>query len=734
MSRRSAAGIFALALAVRLLHLGQIRRAPFFDLMLGDAASYDAWARRIAAGDWLGSEVFYQAPLYPYFLGTLYAFAGDGKGAVLLFQALIGAAAAVLLAAATAGFLAPRGDAAAAGVAAGLILALYAPAIFFDGLIQKSVLDLFFLCLMLWLLSRIVGRGEARGASWWWLGAAFGALVLTRENALVFAAVLLPWILWRSRPATGRAGRRRLAGAAFFLLGSAAVLLPVALRNLAVGGELHLTTSQLGPNLYIGNHRGASGVYEPLRPGRGSFEYERLDATEIAERDAGQSLGPKEVSRYWIRRALADVAADPGGWLRLLGRKLRLAWNAVEIVDTEDLYTYADHSAVLRLSGALLHFGTLAPLALLGVGVAWEERRRLGLLYLLLAAYLASVVLFYVVARYRYPMVPFLVVPAAAGVVGLPRFFRRRSAPRLAAAAVAVAATAVFCNWPVAAAAKDRMRAVTELNLGQAFEARGDHGAAARHFRRAAELDPTSSMAEYDLGTLLQSRGELDAAIGHLRRALEIRPDHARARINLGVALASRGEVGEAIGHFEKALELDPGDPVAHANLALALQSRGDLGGAERHLRRALELDPDHVPAHESLGNVLVATGRLEEGIAHYREVLRLEPERPEVHGQLGLVLRSLGDLKGAIRHLREAALLAPGDALAHNRLGNALLAAGDLDGAILHYRRVVELEPRNVHGRANLGMALDRAGRTEEAEEHLREARRLAERSRREP
>ena len=51
---RLATWFFALALAARLLHLGQIRRAPFFDLMLGDAASYDAWARRIAPMRWDG--------------------------------------------------------------------------------------------------------------------------------------------------------------------------------------------------------------------------------------------------------------------------------------------------------------------------------------------------------------------------------------------------------------------------------------------------------------------------------------------------------------------------------------------------------------------------------------------------------------------------------------------------------------------------------------------------------
>ena len=64
-------GIFAIALLVRALHLWQLHGSLVFDTLMGDARSYDAWARRIAAGDWLGTEVFYQAPLYPYFLGTI---------------------------------------------------------------------------------------------------------------------------------------------------------------------------------------------------------------------------------------------------------------------------------------------------------------------------------------------------------------------------------------------------------------------------------------------------------------------------------------------------------------------------------------------------------------------------------------------------------------------------------------------------------------------------------------
>src|SRR5437899_24001 len=64
-----ALAIFAVALLVRLIHVWQIRRSPYYSTLLGDSRGYDDWARQIAAGDWLGHDVFYQAPLYPYVLG-----------------------------------------------------------------------------------------------------------------------------------------------------------------------------------------------------------------------------------------------------------------------------------------------------------------------------------------------------------------------------------------------------------------------------------------------------------------------------------------------------------------------------------------------------------------------------------------------------------------------------------------------------------------------------------------
>src|SRR4051794_27314188 len=145
------AWIFMTALAVRLVHVWQMRATPFFSVLMGDSRGYDEWARRIAAGEWLGREVFYQAPLYPYLLGVIYTVAGHHLLAVRIVQALIGSASCALLALAAARLL-PR-PANTVGIIAGLMLALYAPAIFFDGLLQKSVLDVFFVCLALWLIA-----------------------------------------------------------------------------------------------------------------------------------------------------------------------------------------------------------------------------------------------------------------------------------------------------------------------------------------------------------------------------------------------------------------------------------------------------------------------------------------------------------------------------------------------------------------------------------------------------
>ena len=714
-----AVAIFLISLTVRLVHLFQIRKAPFFTLMMGDAQSYHAWAQQIARGDWIGSDVFYQAPLYPYFLAIVYTLFGDAPMTLRLCQAVIGSLACVLLA-----FAAWRVFSRPAGIAAGLMLAFYAPAIFFDGLIQKSVLDAFLLCLALWLISGMISESPKRGRegggrTWRWLalGLTMGALALTRENALVFALVILGWI------AVATQSRAKAAGA--FLLGMALLLIPVAVRNYTVGGSFSLTTSQFGPNFYIGNNEHATGTYEPLRFGHGDPKYERQDATELAEQATGRRLTPAEVSRHWAWRALKYIWTQPGDWLRLIGRKLTLAWNAAEVADTEDQLSYADWSILLRVASTVWHFGILAPLGLFGIWLTWSRRAELALLYLLLAAYTLALIAFAVMARYRYPLVPFLILFASAGVANVRQRLQPANRRQLISGLAAAAVFAVFCNWPIYSMAG--MRAITESNVGTELQARGKVDEAIALYRAALSRDPNDAVTHSNLGAALAAKGQLDEAIAQYRTAMDLAPNDADNHYNLANALMAQGKVLDAAGQFREALRIEPGLTNAHLNLGNALAALGQNDEAADHYRRAMELRPDGVEAVNNLGQLLSEQGRLDDAIALFRRALAIDPDFADAHANLASALDRTGASAEALTHLRRAAELAPESASAHNELGVMLAQQNQLDDAVGQFREAIRFAPAFAEAHGNLAMALQIQGKLEEAIRHYQEAIRLA-------
>jgi tetratricopeptide (TPR) repeat protein/4-amino-4-deoxy-L-arabinose transferase-like glycosyltransferase len=697
--RAQLSSIFVIALVARLVHLWQMRDAPVFSVLLGDSRSYDEWARRIAAGDWFGTDVFYQAPLYPYFLGTLYTVFGSHLTVVRICQAVIGASACALLSS-TAGRL--FGD--RAGLVAGLSLALYAPAIFFDALIQKTVLDVFFVCLVLWILSRLV---LSTGSLYvpLVLGLALGGLALTRENALVVAAVVLVWLAIRRSPdGSQQSLRTRALAAGACLAGFVIILAPVAARNYAVGGGLYVTTSQFGPNFYIGNNAGAEGTYMSLRPGRGAPEYERTDATEIAEQALGRPLTASEVSGYWTDRALEFITSQPAAWATLLGRKLLLLLNADEMPDTESLQTHAESSMLLRAGRWVGHFGVLIPLALLGIAATWPNRRRLAIFHAVALSYAASVVLFYVFARYRFPLVPMLMLFASAGVVEGLRLFRMSSLRRRTALTGAVAVAALVTNWPLLSDAT--MQAVTENNLGAALHERGRIDEAIAHYRRAVAFERVYAPAYNNMGTALRMRGELDQAVASYRQAIELMPDYADAHNNLATALLDQQRTSEAVRHLRIAARALPGSAAVRNNLGKALTEDGQLQEAEQELRRAVALDPRSAKAHHNLGNVLASRGRVDDALQHLRRAAEIDPADVEIDYDVGTLMLEAGRLEAAVVAFAAVLSKKPDHAEAHSNLGIALGSQGRLDDAIRQFEEALRLKPDFADARSNLDTA----------------------------
>lgn len=673
--------IFTLAFAVRLIYLFQIEAIPLFYNLLSDGRVYDDWAQRIAAGDWLGRGVFYQAPLYPYFLGLLQAILGRDLWSIRVVQIVFGAVSCALL------FLAGKSFfSRAAGAAAGLMLSLYAPAIYFDALIQKPVLDLFLIASLLFLLGK--ARSRPHWAQWGAIGVALGLLGLSRENALVWVVVLLlwSWVCFAEHQASVRLG-----WAGILLAGLMLVLLPIGARNLWVGGEFALSTSQLGPNLFIGNNPGSDGTYAPLRPGRASPQYERQDATQLAEQALGRSLTAGEVSGYWLKRSLDYIRSQPLDWLRLMGRKLLMVWNIRELEDADDFYIYQDWSRLLRFLGWAGHLGVLAPLAAIGVALTRRQWRKLWLLYALLATLAFTVALFYVFARYRFPIVPLLMLFAGAAVTEGFALFRARRLREGLICAAALLLTVTVVYWPVVG--KPGPSAAGYYNLGSALARQGRTQEAIENYLKALGVQPDYSMPHYTLGEIFSQQGKFAEAVFHYQEAVSIDADFTEAHNNLGNILSQQGDLDGAIRHYRRALKLNPGYPQIPFNLARALVKRNKVEEAIAYFQQALRIKPDFVEAHNDLADAFARRGQLEEAVEHFSQSLRINPTYAVAHNNLGNVLARRGELETAVGHFREAVRIQPNFAQAHESLAKALALLGRTDDAVKHHQEALRIE-----------------------------------------
>lgn len=246
--------IFFFAFLLRFLYIYLQKNTIFNDCLVLDMEYYHLWAVRIVGGDWLGGkEVFEMTPLYSYLLALFYRFVTMDFFAVKLLQITAGSVSCVLVYRITKDVV----GSAWAGLLGGMMAAAYGVFIFFDGMIMKEFLAVFFVLLMtLFLL-----RSEKGGTLSPFLGGLFlGLAALVRENIILIVPIIPLWLFISGKDEGKRP--KALQGAAF-LLGAVIVIMPVTLRNLYVSGELVPITSGGGEVFYIGNNPDADGMYSP---------------------------------------------------------------------------------------------------------------------------------------------------------------------------------------------------------------------------------------------------------------------------------------------------------------------------------------------------------------------------------------------------------------------------------------------------------------------------------------
>ena len=503
--------VIAIAFALRAFHVFFTQRFnPLASDLQLDAATYDRWARALAFGGDPGPTIFMQASVYPWFLSLLYRAFGPSLAAVRIAQALIGTASCGLI------MLCARRifRSSAAAILAGLFAAFYAPLIFYEGLLLPATIIVFLNVLFIAVLFTERRPGAARlllaGVTLGVAGAASPPTFL-----LVPFALLHIHFAGRSTDAGTLAGRpaestlpRLLRGSLILALGIIIALAPVTIRNAVRTGELLPLTAGGGMNFYYGNNPRANGFYQaPIYRGvplGGTPEEQSVNMARIASSESGRTLSQTEVSNFWLRAGLSYIRGNPRAWGTLVWRKFLFFWNAYERANVENLYFHRRFPGVLHMP--LLTFGIIAPLGLLGIFLTRARWRRLWLLYGVVLAYLLTALLFYVLSRYRLPVVVSLVPFAGAAVVELASLARGRRAAELALSLAALAVLAFFSNMP---AASDTPTGVSGYyaRLGNVYIARGDTTEAERTYRSALELNAANEDAKRGLELIRERTG-----------------------------------------------------------------------------------------------------------------------------------------------------------------------------------------------------------------------------------
>jgi tetratricopeptide (TPR) repeat protein len=625
------------------------RDNPFTRSPINDAAEYWQWAGEIASGRLVDTIPFMSAPLYPYVVGAARALGASIAGTYVLQIAMHLATVLLLFR------IGRRRFDPLVGVLAAAIYVLMQEPAFFAGRVLNSTVQALVTAL-LWeraiALEHALDRRD-RSARWpiVGFGIALGLNIVANPPwmaGLVLAAV---WVFWRS--GRGKLGVVRAVGAVALAL---VVVAPSALHNYLACGEFIPVSAQGGLGFYHGNSPGAVGTYKPVPGISADRTKQNIDARELMRAETDGSW--RGASSAFMKKGLDFWKSDPPAAVRLFFRKIYWFLSARNYGDIYQPSLEIEAGIATALRWTFVPVAWFTACGLVMVVLLVVRSRRYLLEAVLLAAPLFTCAIFWYSPRYRFPVVPILVVLGAAALVEI--FRRRPPIAWIAALTLSLALGLSFgrINEAVGFDRIDANRAAFEQLLGSTLAAEGKLQEAAIHHRRANELGEPEAAAS--LGDVLRRLGRDNESLTVLRDAARARPNNAYTHRSLAVALAQRGELAEAETEFRAALRIDPNDWESLSGLGNVHTNRGEFAQAIERYGEALRLNPSFANAHFNLGGALMGEKRWADAMESFRAALALDPTLVQARASLAELHAMQGDFDGAVNELRAALALAP--------------------------------------------------------------------------
>jgi tetratricopeptide (TPR) repeat protein len=606
----------AAAFLLRGLLLWQYLGSPFSRSPVGDEFSCWLRAERIIRVGWAPEGVFYQGPLFPYFLAVLKTiFPSFNQVALAALQLLLNWLTCLSLL-----FLLRRNAGERIALAASALALFFAPAVFFA--LKGTTATIGLSLLVAGLLALPYGNRGGAGRCFL-AGVLAGLMALAIPSFILAACAMLSFLFLR--PPAGKGGRTGWAGRlslpAAFVFGALLAILPVTVSNYLQDGSLVLISSNSGEMFLLGNNPRSDGTYTPFQGLSVLVQEEERDAGALARREAGRFLNAQEVGRHFFLKGLAFIRAEPLRWAALEGRKLVLLASGLDI--PYEFSMMRERRDFLSLLWCFPVNGTLVLLlASLGLLVP-AGRRALMLMFSTSLGLGAICIVFYAGNRYAYPCHFFLLPAAAAGLYALPGL---RWRPLRALAFLPVLLMALLAGVWLRDAVWEETGYQQKLSI--AYEELGDMRNTAGTLQRMMETAPDDPYVFTVVGRAYQRNGDLEFALRAFEHALRLSPGDADATLQRSLLLWEMGRREEALAGTAGLLEQAPEDFRIRMSYIQMLERSGNAAGIEQLWQAGLSIDPYSSALHLGFADWLAREGRMEEAARERDLARRLDPVR----------------------------------------------------------------------------------------------------------
>ncbi len=339
-----------------------------------------------------------RAPMYPFFLGLLFALSGGNITAIRILQILLSLLIFPLLYR----FLKKIGTGKQVAITALGLYALYPAFIYLPYRLLTE--NLFILLLMLFSLVFIRYRNIKDCI---FCGVLSGLLALTRPMFLLYPFFSLVYLFFHREKSLRRTVRDFSIISVFMLV----TIMPWTIRNYKLWGGFCLITTNSGNTIMINNNDFLFDIKGPAPQNR-VFRMEKLHPDFMPGTELWESMNELERDRELQKRTFDWIRNNPVSFIRLIPVKLWSFWHYSQNPQTPEI------KKSVQDIGSALSYLVLLPFMFYGFLISFRFMRFPDQLYpvSLLALFLCTTIIFGGSLRFRLPFDLFLIIWASMGI------------------------------------------------------------------------------------------------------------------------------------------------------------------------------------------------------------------------------------------------------------------------------------------------------------------------------